>query len=112
MLTAAAFGRTNFAKRVYMPFLLLLVVILAVSAGLGVFHAGVEFSLWAGPSGCSGRLDSSSMESLLESLKHTKAVSCTTASFWIFGLSLSVWNAIVSVGLGGIVAMALHSRRS
>jgi len=83
------------------------ICILLVSAGLGIFHAGVEGGFWQGPAGCSGSLDASSVENLLETLRNTRPVSCTKASFWVFGMSLSVWNFIISLGLSGLVAAAV-----
>jgi disulfide bond formation protein DsbB len=94
-------------RRLRFPFLLVVFAILVASAGLGIFHAGVEFALWDGPQGCSGVLDSSNIDNLLASIKDTKVVSCTKASFWVFGLSLSVWNAIISSSLAFLVGLAI-----
>lgn len=109
---AALVIRMPGARRFQRPFILVLVALFVVSGAMGVFHAGVEFALWDGPRGCSGSLDTSNMETLLETLRNTKAVSCTKASFWIFGLSLSVWNAVVSFTLAGALSLALSIRRS
>ncbi|MCZ7861350.1 disulfide bond formation protein B [Agrobacterium salinitolerans] len=106
LLAALLLANNGAAKRLRQPFLLLILAILVVSTGLGVFHAGVEFALWEGPKGCSGALDSSNIDNLLETLRQTKVVSCTKASFWVLGLSLSVWNAIISAGLAVVVAVA------
>jgi disulfide bond formation protein DsbB len=106
-VASALVGRTGLAARLYRTSMFLILAILLVSACLGIFHAGVEFSLWDGPKGCSGNLDATNVSALLDSLRSTKAVSCTRASFWIFGLSLSVWNAIVSLGLAGFVGLCL-----
>ncbi|MBY3157201.1 disulfide bond formation protein B [Rhizobium laguerreae] len=98
--------RMAWFRAIYRHVLFLFLAILLVSTGLGVFHAGVEFALWEGPKGCSGSLDTTNIDNLLETLKQTKVVSCTKASFWVFGLSLSVWNAIISVGLAVLVGNA------
>lgn len=76
-----------------------LFVTLIVSAGLGWFHAGVEFKWWQGPQGCSGTINAQDIQSMLESIKNTSAVSCNKPSLLIFGYSLSVWNAIWSLVL-------------
>lgn len=106
LLASLLLANNNAARKLRQPFLLLILAILVVSTGLGVFHAGVEFALWEGPKGCSGALDSSNIDNLLETLRQTKVVSCAKASFWVFGLSLSVWNAIISAGLAVVVAIA------
>nr|WP_250808228.1 disulfide bond formation protein B [Neorhizobium tomejilense] len=105
------FSNSEIARRYYLPFALFVLAILIVSGGLGLFHAGVEFSFWKGPSGCSGSIDTTDMKTLLETLRNTKAVSCTKASFWVLGLSLSVWNSIISFGLAGVVVGGLVRRR-
>ncbi|MCS4090106.1 disulfide bond formation protein B [Rhizobium sp. BK176] len=101
-----ALHRKPWFHSIHRPVLFAFLAILVVSAGLGVFHAGVEFAWWEGPKDCSGSLDASNIDNLLETLKRTKVVSCTKASFWVFGLSLSVWNAIISLGLAALVANA------
>lgn len=98
-------------KRYTRVFSGVVLVALLISAGLGAFHAGVEFGWWEGPKGCSGSIDATSLDNLLESLKETKAVSCTKASFWIFGLSLSVWNAIVSTTLAAVMLPVILIKR-
>lgn len=104
--------KTALYSRIERQFMLVILTTLLASAGLGGFHAGVEFGFWEGPKGCSGTLDSSNIEALLETLKQTKTVSCTKASFWIFGLSLSVWNAIISSALALVVAFGLIKCRA
>lgn len=111
LLAALPLAGSQSARRLRRPFLLLVLAVLLVSAALGVFHAGVEFALWEGPRGCSGALDSTNIDNLLESLKQTKVVSCTKASFWVFGLSLSVWNAIISMGLAALVGAAVFRKQ-
>ncbi|MCV9964021.1 disulfide bond formation protein B [Pararhizobium sp. BT-229] len=111
LLTILPLADSPSARRLRRPFLLLVLAVLLVSAALGVFHAGVEFALWEGPHGCSGALDSTNIDNLLASLKETKVVSCTKASFWVFGLSLSVWNAIISTGLAALVGTAVLKKQ-
>lgn len=111
LLAALPLAGSQSARRLRRPFLLLVLAVLLVSAALGVFHAGVEFALWEGPRGCSGALDSTNIDNLLESLKQTKVVSCTKASFWVVGLSLSVWNAIISMGLAALVGAAVFRKQ-
>jgi disulfide bond formation protein DsbB len=81
-----------------------------VSAALGAYHAGVEFSWWEGPSACSGKIETSDINALVNSLKAMQPVSCTTASFKAFGLSLSVWNAGLSVGLASALSHSFLRR--
>ena len=87
----------------------LLAVIFVVSAGLGVYHAGVEWAWWAGPSDCSGAPapQAGSMDDFLNQLQGTRVVSCTEAAWRFLGLSLAGWNVLISLGLAAFAALAM-----
>lgn len=74
---------------------------------LGTYHAGAEWSWWAGPSDCGGTgLQSGSTTDLLNALKGIRIVSCTEAA-WRFpaatwGLSFAGWNAAISLALAAV----------
>ncbi len=73
------------------PGLIALGLILTANAIFGVFHAGVEWKWWDGPSTCSG--GGALSEGLPNLLK--PGVMCNEAAIRILGLSLAGWNAIV-----------------
>lgn len=77
------------------------VVTMAVSAGLGAYHAGVEQGWWPGPAGCSG-VDPSGLspDELLRRLAETPLVRCDEIAWELVGISMAGWNAILSVCLG------------
>lgn len=83
-----------------------------VSAGLGVYHSGVEWSWWLGPSDCGGAAApaAASMDQFLAQLETTRVASCTEAAWRFLGLSMAGWNALVSLGLAGL-AFAAAARR-
>jgi disulfide bond formation protein DsbB len=85
------------------------VLTLCLSTALGIFHAGVEFNLWQGPTGCSGAIQAANIEQLLETLKNKVAVSCKEPNILILGLSLSVWNTIVSVFMLAVMYQGLRN---
>lgn len=79
-------------------------------AGLAVYHAGVEWSIWSGPSACSGGdriVDNAS--DLKSALMSTRVVSCTEASWRLFGLSFAGWNAVASLGLAIIAYIGFRN---
>ena len=91
--------------RRYLPALaVLLGLVFIVSFGLGVLHAGVEWKLWAGPSGCGGRLTSSapSLEDFRKSLNTARIVLCDEAAMRVLGLSFAGWNAVISAVIAGL----------
>jgi disulfide bond formation protein DsbB len=79
-------------------------VIFAAGAALGFYHAGVEYALWAGPSGCGGGLAGSSggfetTADLLDAMARAKPVACNKAAFTLFGISMAGYNFLASSGL-------------
>ena len=83
----------------------LLALVFLASAGLGAYHAGVEWGLWPGPAGCSGGGGGpASFNDFARSLGQARAVSCTDAGWRGLGISLAGWNALVSLALAVLAA--------
>lgn len=87
--------------------LLVLLGILLWSAGLGVYHSGVEWKLWAGPADCTGGGVARISGDLVAQLSRTRVVMCDEAAWRFLGLSLAGYNVLVSAGLAAFVAAAL-----
>lgn len=75
--------------------------IFLVSAGLGAYHAGVEWGFWPGPSDCGGTAPPTAggVTDFLKQLETTRVVSCTEAAWRFLGLSMAGWNGLISLGL-------------
>ncbi|MFZ4532959.1 MAG: disulfide bond formation protein B [Alsobacter sp.] len=83
---------------------LLALLFLAGSVG-GAYHAGVEWGLWAGPTGCTGGIARpAAMGDFLRQLETVKVVRCDEVAVRILGLSLAAWNALVALGLALLAA--------
>ncbi len=96
-LVTAWLARTGARPWAGAGFALLALVFLA-SAGLAAYHAGVEWQVWAGPTGCSGPMaQPSSVADFMKQLQAVKVVRCDAPALVVFGLSLAGWNVIVSV---------------
>jgi disulfide bond formation protein DsbB len=93
--------------------LALLALLFLVSAGLGAYHAGVEWGWWAGPNDCGGGTapGTGSVDNFLNTLQNTRVVSCTEAPWRLLGLSLAGWNALISLGLAALAVWALDRER-
>jgi disulfide bond formation protein DsbB len=71
--------------------LYLMALIMLGSMIFGIYHSGVEWKFWAGPSTCTGGTLGTGLPDL------TKApVMCDQPAIRILGLSLAGWNAIIS----------------
>lgn len=79
--------------------------VMALSAGLGVYHAGVEQAWWAGPDTCvAGDPGALSTEELMAQIMAAPLVRCDEIAWSFLGLSMAAWNAIVSLALGALWA--------
>jgi disulfide bond formation protein DsbB len=94
---------------------LLLVAVAAVfayGAGLGIYQSGAEWGFWPGPVDCGGGSSAPvSAANMLNALRETRVVSCTEASWRMFGLSFAGWNAVASAGLAVLALAALWTSR-
>lgn len=99
---AAAFARLP--ERAVRALLAVAGLVFLVGAALGVYHAGVEYGWWLGPSDCGAGAasDTRTTGDLLAQLSNIRVVSCSEAS-WRFppqwGLSFAGWNAVIAAGL-------------
>lgn len=77
-------------------------VIMAAGSGLGLYHAGVEWGWWEGPSGCAATGLVNSTDGVLPDLTR-RVVPCTEAALRIGGISLAGYNAAISL-LAAVIA--------
>lgn len=69
--------------------------------GLGIYHAGVEWSLWAGPTDCgaAGNAISTNVNDLLADLTAKRPPSCDSAAGRFLGISFAGWNVVAALVL-------------
>ncbi|PZQ18879.1 MAG: disulfide bond formation protein B [Ancylobacter novellus] len=79
-------------------------------AGLGAYHAGVEWGFWPGPASCAGaNAAPTSAGGLLDQMRTTRIVPCDAAAFRVLGISLAGYNALISAALAALAAAGLRS---
>ena len=100
-LAAALSGRRDL--------LILFALMFAANALLGLYHAGIEWKFWEGPSTCSAGAVAASSGNLLQDLKNVRIVPCDSAPWRFLGLSFAGWNMAISAALAGLAAFG--SRR-
>ena len=95
---------TGFAR------ILLLAIALAflANAALAVFHAGVEWKWWPGPTECTGAFDLTWGE---HGVADTPVIRCDEASFRFLGLSFAGWDALVSAFLALVALWGAAQKR-
>jgi len=88
-------------------FLLLLGAVAAlITAGIGIYHTGVERKFWLGPQSCtsSGQdLGALAGDALLPSAGDAPRLVLCDAVVWdLFGLSMASYNALFSIGFAAL----------
>jgi disulfide bond formation protein DsbB len=82
------------------------------NAGLGVYHAGIEWKWWAGPQDCSAPVTSfGGTGGLMRQLQNINVVRCDEAPWRFLGLSLAGWNVLISLGLALVAVWGLAAGR-
>ncbi|WP_320202716.1 disulfide bond formation protein B [Agrobacterium rosae] len=101
-----AIGASLFQLPVWLTRTALVIIGIAmlIGAGLGVYHSGVEWGFWAGPTSCATSAPSitTNAGNLLGDLNAIKAPSCNDAALRVLGLSFAGWNVLASVALAAI----------
>jgi len=91
----------------------LLAVAMLIGAGLGVFHAGVEWKFWEGPRDCSGPITNfGNAGSLLEQMQNTSVVRCDEAAWRFLGLSLAGYNVLISLALAAVALWGILASKA
>ncbi len=88
---------------------IILTLVFLFGAGLAAYHAGVEWKWWPGPQACTGNapVGAAAVANLLSGAKIT-APRCDQAAWRWLGVSMAGWNALISLGLTGMSALAIR----
>jgi len=78
---------------------ILALVAILVGAGLGAYHAGVEYQFWPGPSGCTGaQALSTGLAGAIQNIQSgPPAPSCGDPAWTLFGISMAGYNFLLSL---------------
>jgi disulfide bond formation protein DsbB len=78
------------------------------NAGLGAYHAGVEWQFWQGPTECSGPVvNLGSAGNLLQRLDTVKVIRCDEVQWRFLGLSLAGYNVLISLLMAAIAGWGI-----
>jgi disulfide bond formation protein DsbB len=88
--------------------LALLALAALYNAGLGGYHAGVEWGFWPGPTECTGPvLDLGKAGSLFENLDKVKVTRCDEVQWRFLGLSLAGYNVLISLLMAALAVWGI-----
>ena len=91
---------------------LLAAAAIAVSGGIGVYHAGVEAKIFEGFTTCDTLPKAATTADLLRQITHAPLARCDEVQFRFLGISMAGWNAIISLtGAAVILLLTLKPRR-
>jgi disulfide bond formation protein DsbB len=74
------------------PLAALVILLVAISGAIAVYHAGVEWHWWKGPDACTGRAFTGPLD------LNEPVVMCDVAAWRLFQVSLAGYNALISLG--------------
>jgi disulfide bond formation protein DsbB len=95
-------------RRILLAALAVIAALMLWNAGLGTYHAGVEWKFWQGPTDCTGPVGNlGSAGSLLERLDTVKVIRCDEVQWRFLGLSLAGYNVLISLLMAAIAAWGL-----
>jgi len=64
--------------------------------GLGIYHTGVEWGIFEGPTACSGTGEAVLSLDMLGDLSGAQVVACNAVQWELLGISLAGFNALIS----------------
>nr|WP_144058478.1 disulfide bond formation protein B [Bradyrhizobium oligotrophicum] len=83
------------------------------NAGLGVYHSGVEWGFWQGPTECTGPVGNlGSAGTLLDRLDSVKVVRCDEVQFRFLGLSLAGYSVLISLFIAAVASWGMTRTRT
>ena len=90
-------NRESVSPRIGRVLLALLAIVFLVGTGIAVYHSGVEFGIFTGPTDCTGTIEKAAdIQDFLKQLQTVKVIRCD---------EVASWNAVISLGLAVVAGM-------
>ncbi len=110
LLTIAALAQAP-QKILTVGFVAIAIIVLC-GAALGVYHAGVEWHFWAGPTACTGSLNNlNTGGSILNQLQSINVVRCDEAAWRFLGISLAGYNVLICLAMAAVALYGMWASR-
>jgi disulfide bond formation protein DsbB len=89
-----------------------LALIFLTGTAIAVYHSGVEFGVFQGPTDCTGTIEKPvAIQDFLKQLQTVKVIRCDEVAMRILGLSLASWNAVICAGLAVVAGVGAVGSR-
>lgn len=82
-----------------------------ISGAIGAYHTGVELGIFEGITQCTAPISGGSTAEALEAILATPLIRCDQVQFAFLNISMAGWNAILSLGFGGLILWLTTRRR-
>lgn len=105
-------GAKGVSRRLLGFGLVVLALAALANAGLGAYHAGVEWGFWQGPTDCTGPMVELGGGGLLDTLNKVKVIRCDEVQWRFLGLSLAGYNVLISLLMAAIAVWGLGKART
>ena len=78
--------------------------------GLGIYHTGVEWGIFEGPTSCSGTGDAALSLDMLGDLSDSQVVPCNAVQWELLGISLAGFNALISAAIVALLGQSFKQQ--
>nr|WP_295658894.1 disulfide bond formation protein B [Polymorphobacter sp.] len=109
-VTALVLGLIAWALRSNRALVALAALAVLTTAGIGYYHAGVEYHWWAGPQACTAAGFAAGSDFITAALA-TPMIRCDAAAWTLFGISMAGYNALFSTMIGGVALWLVKKPR-
>ena len=108
LVAGASFGAS---RKVLVAGFVVIAAFMLWNAGLGAYHAGVEWKFWPGPQDCAGGdvSDLGTAGGLLKKLESIRVVRCDEIAWSFLGISLAGYNFLISLALAAIALLGVRA---
>jgi disulfide bond formation protein DsbB len=108
LAAALAIGGARLPRGILLGGLVLLALMFAANAVLGLYHAGIEWKFWEGPASCSAGAAAASSGNLLGDLQKVRIVPCDSAPWTFLGLSFAGWSMVISAAIAVLATASVR----
>jgi disulfide bond formation protein DsbB len=98
------------SRKVLMLGFIVIATLMLWNTGVAIYHAGIEWKFWPGPTDCTGPIDKiGSVGNMLNQLQRISLVRCDEAAWRFLGISLAGYDVLLSLVLAAAAVCGAKS---